>query len=110
MSLVSTYSLAKYQRIAAGTAALFVIANAIYEESDVLPRENHMPAEVNMPQDIEMGATSTQVRYGPDLEIPFSEAQREPIIPIPISGKIKVRFKKATPLQYIPVEDENGFI
>ncbi len=69
-----------------------------------------MPADINMPNHGETRAASSKVRYGTDREVPFKEARSEPIIPIPISGKIKVRFKKATPLQHIPVEDENGII
>lgn len=71
--------------------------------------KNHdFPIRTSPSPIVETGTTSSQLRY--DLGIPFSEVRKEPIIPIPVSGKIRVRFKKAAPLQNIPVEDDNGFI
>ena len=67
-------------------------------------KKHDFPKRISPSLIVESGATNSQVRYGTDLELPFSEARSKPLMPIPISGRIKVRFKKSTPLQYVPVE------
>ncbi len=93
----------------AGTLVVFSLSNTQYSESTLLPLEFH---------DVDSCAYQKTVQYPmPQYEYSFAtqnkisgQPDKEPLVDFPVFKKLKVRIGNVSALEFVSVENTEGFI